>query len=645
MTNQKYSDFPLAPALQGNETVPLQTPGGVTSRRSALDYMFPIVGDISCKPSGDTSGVTDTANMLAYWAAAAANTRTSAGLSALVGTTLGQLHSGDYWVNSSILDGSTPNPKSESCMFVGRGMGATAIHYTPTVPGTPFIRNKRWLNLMFRDITFVGNDPTADFFQSLEQGGASNIQENIFTRCAWVGSWQNIMLKTGGNNNSEERWDDCDVGGTANWLFIPGKQVCIITSGQANMALAANPSGGFCVGSTLTFGTTVGTAGGQIVAGTTYFIVAISGLNMQVSATSGGTAITFNANGTSTATTASDQFLNHWWDKCKYTSVTNGSWINASFGGSFNLNACDISNNKPTAPNYIFNLLGSSHAGGVCNFSSNHLRIEHVTDNSLLLHTTWDKGKISFRNLDQSSQVGNRPITQQYVLVERVNTIGASLRFEDCDLLGQHVYSTSATDYQHQSQGVYDNCTLWDNPTVDDFIVNTPITNSSGLYNLHFDNCRNELNGAVAGYREVVDSDPNWNSTGAGNTKRRGFQMFSNNSDWPQAAGSFHIRIPRGAMIVSVLFAKFSGSGNSGAFQYTLQTNEVVPTVIAGGAATPMAGANAGATVAPVQVMATALGAGFVCVTDLQRELVLIDSSGSRAGIFTNLMCLVEYIG
>ena len=121
--------------------------------------------------------------------------------------------------------------------------------------------------------------------------------------------------------------------------------------------------------------------------------------------------------------------------------------------------------------------------------------------------------------------------------------------------------------------------------------------------------------------------------------------MLSNNSDWPQAGGNFHIRIPRGAMIVSVLFAKFSGSGNSGAFQYTLQTNEGTPTVIAGGAATPMAGSNAGTAVPPTQVLASALGAGFVCTNDLQRELVLIDSSGSRSGIFTGVMCLVEYIG
>ena len=241
---------------------------------------------------------------------------------------------------------------------------------------------------------------------------------------------------------------------------------------------------------------------------------------MQVSATSGGTPITLNANGTSAATTATDQFLNHWWDKCKYTSVTNGAWINASFGGSFHLDACDISNNIPSASNYLFNLLGASHSQGVCNFSANHMRIEHSTNNSLLLHSQWPQGNISFRNLDQSSQAGNRPITQQYVYVERINTAGAIIRFEDSQLLGQHVYSTNSTDYQHQSQGNYSGCTLIDNPAVADFVVNTLVANTSGYYNLHFDGCRNTINGAVAGYREVADSDPNWAQTSAGNTKR-----------------------------------------------------------------------------------------------------------------------------
>jgi hypothetical protein len=640
---QRYSDLAPVPNPLGGTEVTSLMQGGVTYQAPSNALMFPIIGDLSCKPSGDTTGATDTATFLAYWAAAAANVRTSAGISSPAGTTLGVLHAGDYFVNSSILDGS--NIKATSCRWVGRGQNETAIHYVPTVLGTPMFLNKRWLNLMFDDISWVGNDATANWMNSAEQGGLSNIQRNIFTRCAWHGAWQNIALYTGGNNNSEQSWNDCTVDGSgANWLFIPGTQLCTIISGNPNLGLAANPSGGFAVGSTCTFATTVGTGAGQIATGTTYFIVGISGFNMQVAATAGGAAITPNASGSSVCTTATDQFLNHRFINCGYTSMTNGSWINASFGGSFNLHDCDISNNKPTVNNYLFQLLGSSHSQGVCNFStSGTLRTEHSTNQSLLLHCQWPQGNVSFRNCDQSSAAGLRPITQQYVLVERTNTAGAIIRFEDSQLLGQHVYATNSNDFQHQSQGIYDGCTLIDNPTVADFIVNSPVVNSGGNYNLHFNNCHNGINRAVTGYIEVVDSDPNWGTVSGGNIRRRSFNMLNANSDWP-AGGNFHIRIPRGAMIVSVLFAKFAGSGNTGAFQWAVQTNEAVPTVIAGGAGTAMAGANAGATVAPTQVLSPALASGFLCANDLQRELVLIDTL-PRAGIFTSLMCVVEYIG
>jgi len=611
-----------------------------------------IFNEIMIPPSGDTSGATDTANLAAYFALAAGSTRSSAGLSGAIGATSCLLGNGDYWLNNNVLNG-TPAFKAAGIKLYGRGPNKTAVHYTPTTPGTPLITNKRWLNFEMQDISFIGNDATADFFQSLEQGGFTNIQDNLFANIQWIGAWQSLFLFCGGNNNSENAWRDCEASGNggsvANWLYIPGPQTATMTSGNANLSMM-NINGACPVGTTIEFATTIGTGSGQITAATTYFVVAsVTGSpgTIQVSATAGGPAITPNASGTSVATWTSDQFLNYWWTgKSKFTSQ-GGAWINAGMGGSFSIRDADISANSPSVATYLFNLLGATHSNGVCSFNVDKLRIEHSTNSSLLLHSQWPQGNVVFRNLDQSSQAGNRPITQNYVLVDRVNTAGAIIRFEDSQLLGTHTYTCNSSDNLHQSKAIYDGCTLIDNPSVADFMLNSLIGNSGGFVDAHFKNCRNTLSESIVGYREVVDSDPNAWQTAGGTAERHGFQMLSSSSDWPSAGGNFHIRIPRLATIVQVTFIKRAGSGNSGAFQYTLQTNEATPTVLAGGASTPMAGANAGtSTLVQTGSPAYVVNPYFFANTDLARELVLVDSlSGGRSGIFTGVFCLVEYIG
>ena len=59
----------------------------------------------------------------------------------------------------------------------------------------------------------------------------------------------------------------------------------------------------FVAGQQIQFSTTVGTSGGQVVAGTTYYVLAagLSSTSYQVAATSNGTPITFNASGQTTA--------------------------------------------------------------------------------------------------------------------------------------------------------------------------------------------------------------------------------------------------------------------------------------------------------------------------------------------------------
>ena len=70
-----------------------------------------------------------------------------------------------------------------------------------------------------------------------------------------------------------------------------------------------------------------------IVSGTAYYIVSVSGTTIQISATQGGTAITFNASGTPSFVPATDQFVNWWFKNCK---LWDGTTVIASAQASNN---------------------------------------------------------------------------------------------------------------------------------------------------------------------------------------------------------------------------------------------------------------------------------------------------------------------
>jgi len=594
-------------------------------------------------PSGDTSGAADTANMKAAYVLAAVGSRTVTGESDQIGTTTINLGHGTFYINAAqaMMSSSVPTVKVSGLVFKGAGSDLTIVVYTPSTSG-PLCLNQRWLNVQFEGITFFGNDVNSNFLDSFEQGGLTNIQDYRFTDVAWNGSWQNIHLLTGGNNNSEWKWNECTIDGQiANWLYIPSPQTGTFTNGSNQIALT-NTNGAFAVGSTISFATTVGTGTGQIAAGTTYFIVFATGTNIEVSATSGGTAITSNATtgSTSVATVASDQFLNFWWKNCKFWDVQNGTWINASFGGQFNIDSCDISANSPTSPTYIFNLLGSPHANGVQQFRVNGLRIEHATDDSLLLHSQWNAGNISFNHLDQSPLVASRSATNQLIFIDIINNEGPVIAFTNSQLSGQHNYKNNVNNFNFQSSMRYEGNTLLQQPNAASFITVTNNGNTGGYPVVKFRKNRNLNNASTVGYHEILDTDLNWQLGSGGVTEVKTVQLVGANSDWPAGGGSIEFALPLGAIITQVRFSKPAGT-NTGAFQYTLQTTEATPTVLAGGASTPMAGSNAGALIGTYTTTPN-----FLMLTSAQRTIKVIDTL-PRTGtlIFTNLYCLVDYIG
>lgn len=98
--------------------------------------------------------------------------------------------------------------------------------------------------------------------------------------------------------------------GTASTIAVTGlgglpvsytKIAATISNSSASIAIT-NTAGIFALDTPVTFDATVGTSGGQVVAGTTYYVVSTTATAIQVSATVGGSAITFNAAGTPNVT-------------------------------------------------------------------------------------------------------------------------------------------------------------------------------------------------------------------------------------------------------------------------------------------------------------------------------------------------------
>ena len=145
-------------------------------------------------------------------------------------------------------------------------------------------------------------------------------------------------------------------------------------------------------------------------------------------------------------TDTSDQFLNYWFNNCKYWCSSN--WITAYKGGHFKLNHCDVSGYQPTEDTYLFKLLGGTHSYGVTTFIDDGTRYELKSSQAKVIYCEWDNARISFENSDFSSNAFN--------VIERNNVfnflnnsdgIGSSYIFTNCNILGKFKLQASNNAY------------------------------------------------------------------------------------------------------------------------------------------------------------------------------------------------------
>jgi hypothetical protein len=607
-------------------------------------------GSLILTASGDTSGVTDLADLQAVIGTLAGSVRTPPGFSQAAPVWNVQVGPGTFYFvgcGTNILGSSTT--KTQGIWFQGSGRGVTVFYFNPPAGGCPLLVNNHGLDVKFNDMTNVGGSNCPDFLWSQEQAGISNIQDDTFQDVEWQGCWNNGERLTGGNNNSEQKFSRITAAGTMkNFLYTPPQVTTTITSGTTTLAATINNEE-VESGDTGFFPT----ACAPFTANTQYYVrpgATTSGFTL--SATSGGSAISPTANCTVAFQTGNDQFLNFWIDSMKFdTGTSQSQLINMAYGGSIHITNLDVSGYAPASAGSCLFTLGTSvnngvHSGGVENFSVDHFRIEISSNNVCVMNDNWWRGTVAWNNRDESSQAGNRTISNIYDTYNFTQNGGPTVEYRNYQMMGKHAYVVGSNDYTYQSVVHYENVTLLDNPSFANAIAMSG-TNTGGYPLIKCDNCKNNLVSSTVGYQEIVDTCLNWQyNAGKGACQPKSVSCLGAQSNWPISGGALTWRFPLNAAILQNYWWKAAGSSNTGSYSYTFQTTEATPTVLGGpytGTASSSAIARQTAYGANGSVLATTTP--FVMTTDLARTIQIVDNA-SRSGAFgSGIFCEIEYIG
>lgn len=284
------------------------------------------------------------------------------------------------------------------------------------------------------------------------------------------------------------------------------------------------------------------------------------------------------------ASGGSDQFINFWFEQCA-CSWSSGDWVDMSTGGSIHLHQCDFGGHSPTVDTYMFNLRGNAHSRGMSNFEIIGFRTEHKTDHSLLLYSEWNVGTITGIAIDTSSQAPSRTNTAiSYVKCVLSGAALVNIRWEQCQFLGTHTYTYDQNVYKGTNSIVYDGCTAIQQLSAAAFIVETGSGAAGGIPMVRFENSHPEstYNGTAGAQPKIIfDTDLNCQSNMGGLGRIRQASLVGPFTDLPGGAQTYWFQFPLNAILVGLIFDKDTTVGDANPYAYTIQTNEVTPTVIA----------------------------------------------------------------
>ncbi|WP_354677155.1 hypothetical protein [Cupriavidus plantarum] len=326
----------------------------------------------------------------------------------------------------------------------------------------------------------------------------------------------------------------------------------------------------------------------------------------------------------------SDQFLNYWFDHCKYWSSSN--WIDMQRGGNVKLTDCDVSGFEPTSQTYLFNLRGNNHALGVCSFKAEGLRVEQKTKNAGIIYSEWEQGNIGFKDCDFGSQV-YQPFSAGVIsaVFSPGNTAGAQVVFDNCAIMGKHQYNAGQGP-AGQGRAVYRNCDFLNYKHPDEAVLFTEAGNQLGRRRVvTMEGCRGDSSGGV-----FADAEIGWHVAASATVRTKVVSFKNAFGRLPSAAdGAQTVVLPLNAIVTRVILDVPPGAASSsGAGVYTIQSGETKPTVLA---TLRMQSLSAGGLTDQRTI--------FRCTTRQHCTLSLVAGAGTDQSPGGGAVALVEYIG
>jgi hypothetical protein len=306
-------------------------------------------GIVTLSPSGDTTGATDLANLQAALTMLANNLILPPLASSRVYQSEIVFLPGVYFFTSTIALPAAV--KASGLVLSAYKAGLAWLDYNPPT-SQPMFTNRQILGLTFRGLEFSSHDRNSGFINHQEQAGTSNIQSPLLDGCAFKG-FKYMCRFTGGNNNSENRWNQVSASECGPWAYVPALANCSMTSGSSTITITNPGQGDVQNGDTGTLSAAVA----PLTTGTQYFVINAQPLanppTFELSTTAPGTTqtpVVFTASGTPNFINGSDQFLNfNFAGICQHTSAI-GPIINMSFGGGITIEHFDCSAYGPTSP-------------------------------------------------------------------------------------------------------------------------------------------------------------------------------------------------------------------------------------------------------------------------------------------------------
>lgn len=273
------------------------------------------------------------------------------------------------------------------------------------------------------------------------------------------------------------------------------------------------------------------------------------------------------------ASGAADQHLNFWFDKCKFWPTSSSvlcQWAVMNMGGHLKIRDSDLSGWVPNAECYLFELLGTAHAQGVCTAIIDGLRCEIKNTNGRFLKTNWpNNGNILLSGIDLSSQASFHTFDYPMIQHRASNTGGCLLTIRDSHMVGQIEAFNSTNDYLKDPRILVENC-VWEQFTRPDEAVlttaNSSHTNRGGYQVVRFRNCRTNV-ALTSNHHAVWDADINARFAHCANASIRTLSMHRPSGALPastDSAGICTAILPLNSMVLGVQVIVAAGQSAEG---------------------------------------------------------------------------------